>query len=246
MKRFESWKTITELWIDTTRKFVVVNWDYHFSKWDILELINDDDSYNPKFSNQDWEVNYYYLEDIYYADEQQEPKKNNPMKRYEAITAGELRKMDGRKCRFETPWWVVVEDWIISVNKNWRVYILHNNPKADWRLADDLKWKKFSWITYLERIFNWDDYLDNSNYSWIEIEETQEIKQEKPKKTISWMATTSEWVTYTEDTIQESWYDKLTTEEAKEQVKEWREKANKLNKLIKEQERLFSKKYNES
>lgn len=140
MKTFQPNKTITELWIDTTRKFVVVKWDDYFKEGDILELIRDDDTRCPKFRNQAGIESYFYLEDIYYADEQQNEQ------------------------------------------------------------------------------------------------------QEKPKKTISWTATTSEWVTYTEDTIHESWYDILTIEQAKEQVKEWRAKATKLNKLIKEQEKLFTNK----
>lgn len=124
MKTFEPNKTITELWIDTTRKFVVVEW-YNwawFKEWDILELIRDENDPIPMFKRETWLKDYIALSRLYYADEQE---------------------------------------------------------------------------------------------------------QEKPKKTISWTATTSEWVTYTEDTIYESWYDEITIESAKEQVKEWRAKATK-------------------
>jgi len=71
---FEPGKTITELWIDTTRKFEVIEWDVHFKKWDILELINDDDSSMPNFKNQNWIEHYIDLYKLSYADEDKEIK----------------------------------------------------------------------------------------------------------------------------------------------------------------------------
>ena len=70
MKTFEPNKTISELWIDTTRKFVVVNKDWGFNKWDILTLIKDNWSIAPLFKNKDWSENYVYLYNLAYYEEE--------------------------------------------------------------------------------------------------------------------------------------------------------------------------------
>ena len=71
MKSFESWKTITELWIDITREFVVVNIVARdFIKWDIVVLEKDDESISPFFKRvSDWAIQYTDLEDLAYAPE---------------------------------------------------------------------------------------------------------------------------------------------------------------------------------
>lgn len=73
MKTFEAGKTITELWINTTRKFVVVKSEGVFNEGDILELIMDDNTYSPQFRNQNWVESYKYLKNLaYYEEEMQE------------------------------------------------------------------------------------------------------------------------------------------------------------------------------
>lgn len=50
IKHFKRDKTISELWLDTTKKFIVVR-DCLFDKWDILELQKDDLTSRPNFKN---------------------------------------------------------------------------------------------------------------------------------------------------------------------------------------------------
>lgn len=54
MKTFESDKTITELGIDTSRKFVLKVDSYVYSKWDILNLERDDNTPSP-FFRREWD-----------------------------------------------------------------------------------------------------------------------------------------------------------------------------------------------
>ena len=75
MKTFEPNKTITELWIDTKRKFVVVHWDYDFEEWEVLTLKKDDGSTNPEFENRIWKRRYASLSRLaYYKTPKEEMK----------------------------------------------------------------------------------------------------------------------------------------------------------------------------
>ncbi len=80
-KTFEEWKTITELWIDTTRKFVVINGETRECEvWDVLTLEEDDDTICPYFTNQYWIKVCPFLHNLYYADEPQEEVKTKNVK----------------------------------------------------------------------------------------------------------------------------------------------------------------------
>ena len=81
MKTFESNKTITELWIDISRKFVVVE-EGNFNKWDILTLDCDDDSVCPHFRNQRGECNYTSLYKLAYYEEEETKKETKPLPRW--------------------------------------------------------------------------------------------------------------------------------------------------------------------
>ena len=69
MKTFEPNKTIIELWINTKRKFVVVDPDGGFKKWEIITLLEDDFSSRPRFRNQYWRKWFVYLSSIFYSEE---------------------------------------------------------------------------------------------------------------------------------------------------------------------------------
>jgi len=66
---FEMGKTITELWIDVSRKFEVVRNGLIFNKWDILTLERDDNTVNPFFTNQEWKQCSIYLYNLAYYNE---------------------------------------------------------------------------------------------------------------------------------------------------------------------------------
>lgn len=91
------------------------------------------------------------------------------MKRYETISAGELRKMHWKKCRLETDGWAIIEDWFISINSEWFVFIAHNNMKAMGARPNEMFWKEYAVCLYTGS--ESDDKRDSRIYNWIEIEE---------------------------------------------------------------------------
>lgn len=66
MKTFPGYKTITELRIDTKRKFIVVVALGNFEVGDILTLVTDDDTPSPLFKNQGWKTSYMNLSNLEY------------------------------------------------------------------------------------------------------------------------------------------------------------------------------------
>lgn len=96
------------------------------------------------------------------------------MKRYDSISAWELRKMHGRRCRFENCNGRVCE-WKISIENYWWCFICHDNDYANGAVAQDMLWYRYSWCIYQSIE---DDYTDNISYKWIEIE-GYEPRQEK-------------------------------------------------------------------
>lgn len=95
------------------------------------------------------------------------------MKRFKALTAGELRKCHWKQCKIEIDTWVVCE-WKISVDEDWWVFVRHNNSDANWSWADDKLWYKYSRCLYLS--YRDDNDSDNINYNWIEVDLEKEIK----------------------------------------------------------------------
>ena len=71
LKPFEAGKTIKELNIDVTRKFIVVNDIDEFKKWTILTLEWDDGSISPKFTDGN-NYRYIYLSNLAYYEEEKE------------------------------------------------------------------------------------------------------------------------------------------------------------------------------
>ena len=70
MKTFEPNKTITQLGIDITREFVVVERNNQFNKWDILIIERDDRTKYPYFKRvSDWKSAYTNLNNLNYAEE---------------------------------------------------------------------------------------------------------------------------------------------------------------------------------
>lgn len=79
MKTFEPNKTITELGIDTTRKFIVIK-EWNFNAWDILTLEGDDDTSSPFFKNQNGGRTWTHLSNLAYYEE--EKKEELPLPRW--------------------------------------------------------------------------------------------------------------------------------------------------------------------
>lgn len=121
MKTFEAGKTITELGIDTTRKFVVVNWEYPFYEWDVLTLIDDDGSDSPEFRDQGWTFGYINLDRIAYYEE--ELKEGDEV--YASYVSEEealeikIKRILLRKC---SDWYVCVELRNQEDYKKWKVF----------------------------------------------------------------------------------------------------------------------------
>lgn len=97
-------------------------------------------------------------------------------KRYNTITAWELRKMHWKKCRLETNTWLLIEDWIISLDNSWRVLVSHNNKIADWKIPNESFWKEYGWCVYGG--YMRDEQGDNTTYKRIEIEEDKNTECE--------------------------------------------------------------------
>ena len=70
MRTFARGKTIRQLCIDTTRKFVVVKWDDDFKKGEILTFVKDDNAEAPWFRNEKWIVALMSLDCIAYYEDQ--------------------------------------------------------------------------------------------------------------------------------------------------------------------------------
>jgi len=86
-------------------------------------------------------------------------------KRFESISKWDLKKYDWKKCKAETDCWKIIE-WEVCVEDDW-VYILHNNPQADWDKPNNKKWYSYTWSIYTSE----DDCIfNNYTYKWIEIE----------------------------------------------------------------------------
>lgn len=89
------------------------------------------------------------------------------MKRYESISAGELRKRHGQRVRFETNGDVSCYG-TVSVDKNGRVYLAHDNPRADGSRPADTMGHKYGWCIYRATSIEPDDTTNNRGYHWIE------------------------------------------------------------------------------
>lgn len=72
MKTFDSDKTIKELGIDTTRKFIVVSQGQNFPEWTLLTLDEDDNTSTPWFKDEKWDVNWMNLDSLAYYEEEKE------------------------------------------------------------------------------------------------------------------------------------------------------------------------------
>jgi len=83
---FKKGKTITELWIDVTRKFEVIEDGGFFYKWDIIELIKDDNTNCPKFKNQDCIISHIFLFRLAYVD--------NEIKRWDIVWVSDISQED--------------------------------------------------------------------------------------------------------------------------------------------------------
>lgn len=137
-------------------------------------------------------------------------------------TAGELRKMDGRKCEAVTNTWYDIV-WEIRVEDN-EVFILHNNEYANWSKAREMKWYDYSWSIAL-------DYRDD-NYLIIAIKSIkfQDVKEEKTKRkdyTYETQYVRSDWIIFTKDTI-----DWVKIEDLQEKEKEHIKEARRIRGLL--------------
>ncbi len=90
------------------------------------------------------------------------------MKHYKTIKAWEIRKYHWKPCKLETNKWNILE-WKISVNNDWRVYIVHNNKKIDWYKPDNMFGYTSWWLIYYSRECEDNNHSDNTTYKWIEI-----------------------------------------------------------------------------
>ena len=97
------------------------------------------------------------------------------MKRFNKISKVELKKYNGKKCRFETNYWNICE-WEIYVEEN-KVFVLHNNndDDADWCSPKEMKGYNYSWVIYTTNEV--DETSDNFSYNRIEIDIEEEIEE---------------------------------------------------------------------
>ncbi len=98
------------------------------------------------------------------------------MKRYKTIKAWEIRKYDWHRCKLETNYWDIIEGKI-SINNDWKVFVVHNNPEAGWDTANDMMGYEFGWCIYDNRDSEDDNYSDNIDYKWIEIDVEEELEE---------------------------------------------------------------------
>ena len=81
----------------------------------------------------------------------------------------QLEKYIGKKCRFETRWWEVVEDAKID-KYDWKIVLLHNENTKYWITGLEGEYKNAFVVTTKKGKFNWD-------VDWIEIFEEPEFTE---------------------------------------------------------------------
>jgi len=125
MKTFEENKSITDLWIDITRKFIVVNWDEDFCEWTVLQLHRDDNSYSPYFKmNNDWDNQPMNLCDLAYVEETTKETTKETFELWEQVAcsnySGEeaIKELESDTAKYYYTGWV---------NKDWEFIVENSN-----------------------------------------------------------------------------------------------------------------------
>ena len=140
-------------------------------------------------------------------------------------TAGELRKIDGVKVRAVTDKWKTIE-WVISTDWDY-VCIAHNNPYADWCYAIKKEWYEYGWNLWCRG--KPDSYISKQINSL-------KILDKKPtetKYTYSTQHVRSDWVVFTQDTI-----DWKSLDEVREEMKSLMAKGARLKEMLRKHSTL--------
>lgn len=136
--------------------------------------------------------------------------------------AGELRKMNGRKCEAVASHWYFLV-WEIAVENN-KVYILHNNSSANWWYPENMKWYNYGWVIINNHRNN--VYISDEIKSIKFLDET--IKKPKRKDyTYETQYVRSDWIIFTKDAI-----DWIKIEDLQEKEKEHIQEARRIRWLL--------------
>ena len=174
MKWFESDKTITELGIDTTRKFIMLEGYEDLSRWDIVTFCADDDTDCPAFTDSNWGRQYVYLYMLAYYE--------GEFKDWEEVELTQWTHKVVRMYRGKTEFWTYIwenqETWDIDFYDSCSKIEKEETKVPKYKIGDKVQSYQWGYIDYF--------MIVNINYDWTEFtyndlkeKDIQEVPEEE-------------------------------------------------------------------